>query len=267
RGGADFTQTALEKALGANQTSALLYRIAPNEPLLSFLQPIFKADPRDVFTVIRQEQPQTIALLLSYLPVEKGAQILGFFSAEAREQIIERLATLVPTPIQVVERIATVLNQKLQDTAIHSVSRTGGLKFTAGLLNGLQRGISQAVLSSIEKRNPDLCQAIRQKMFTFEDITRLDVPAIQKILRLVETRDLALALKSASEPLKVAILSGMSKRGAETVKEEINFLGKVKPREMESAQNRIIEVIRQLESQGEIELNTGEEKQENEVVA
>jgi flagellar motor switch protein FliG len=123
------------------------------------------------------------------------------------------------------------------------------------------------VLSSIEKRNPDLCQAIRQKMFTFEDISRLDVTALQKILRQVETRDLALALKNASDSLKLTVFTGMSKRGAETVKEEIAFLGKVKPRDIESAQNRIIEVIRLLESQGEIELNATEEKPKDESVA
>jgi flagellar motor switch protein FliG len=160
-----------------------------------------------------------------------------------------------------------VLNQKLQDRATHSVTRTGGLKFTAGLLNALQRGVSQAVLSSIEKRNPDLSQAIRQKMFTFEDIARLDVTALQKILRLVETRDLALALKKASEPLKLAVLSGMSRRGAETVKEEISYLDNVKPREIESAQNRVIEIVRQLESQGEFELNPSEENKEDELMA
>jgi flagellar motor switch protein FliG len=264
RGGAAFAQTTLEKAVGGNLASTILHRIAPNQPLLPFLQPILKADPRDVFSVIRHEQPQTIALLISYLPPEKASQILGLFPAESREQVIERLATLVPTPIEVVERIASVLNHKLENAATRPVSRTGGLKFTAELLNALEKDISQAVLSSIEKRNPDLCQAIRQKMFTFGDISRLDVAALQKILRQVETRDLALSLKNASEPLKLTLLSGMSKRGAETMKEEINFLGKVKTREIESAQGRIIEIVRLLESQGEIELNAGEEKKEDE---
>ncbi len=135
------------------------------------------------------------------------------------------------------------------------MSQTGGVKIAADILNALDRNVSQSVLAELEKRNPELGQAIRQKMFTFEDLALLDSAALQKIMREVDMRDLAVALKTASDKLKHSLLSSVSKRAAETVNEEISFLGPVKKKDIEAAQVRIIETVRQLEAEGEIDLS------------
>ena len=170
------------------------------------------------------------------------------------EEVIERLATLAPTPVEVVEKLVQVLMAKLG--AQHSLAprQSGGVKTAAELLNALDKNVSKVLLMSIEERNPELGQAIRQKMFTFEDVAALDVASLQKILREVDARDLAAALKQSSEKLKTALLGAISKRAAETVKEEIGLMGAVKLRDIEAAQRRIIDVIRRLEGEGEIEL-------------
>lgn len=269
-GGVVVVRAALEKAVGQSRAATILSRFAgdiPASEVATALHPIIEAEPRELFNLIRAEQPQTIALLASHLPAEKASAMLSFGPPELRDQVIERLATLSPTPVEVMERVLAVLNRKLAANSTRPLSRTGGLKSAAALLNALKRDMSKTVLTSIEERNPDLGKAIRQKMFTFEDVGRLEPAALQKILREVDTRDLALALQKAGEPVKAALLNCISKRAAETVREEMSFLGAVKLREVEAAQGRIIEVVRRLEGEGEIELNAGEEAKPDEIMA
>jgi flagellar motor switch protein FliG len=135
------------------------------------------------------------------------------------------------------------------------MNQTGGLKSAADMLNALERTLSQSVLNELDKRNPDLCASIREKMFTFEDLALLDKASLQKILREVDTRDVAIALKSASDKLRTTLLAAVSKRAAETISEEISFLGPLKKKEMEAAQQRIIESVRHLEAAGEVDLS------------
>ena len=265
-GGAEFVQTALVKAVGESKASSIIHKVAPNYVSVPALQQILKSEPREVFHLVRHEQPQTIALLVSYFSPEKASEILAQFPSELRDEVVERIAALAPTPIEVVEKIVSVLGQKLQSAPARAMSRTGGVKSAAALLNAFDKNISKAVLESIDKRNPDLGQAIRQKMFTFDDVARLDTAALQKVLRQVDTHDLALALSKAGEAVKAALLSGISKRAAETVKEEMSFLGPVKWRDIEAAQTRVIEVVRQLESEGEIELNLDREARQDETL-
>jgi flagellar motor switch protein FliG len=147
-----------------------------------------------------------------------------------------------------------VLNVKLGIKHTRALNQTGGVKAAAHLLNSIEKNASKALLIAIEERNPELGHAIRQKMFTFEDVAGLEAAALQKILREVDMRDLAIALKTASEQLKTALLACISRRAAETVAEEMSFMGSLKLRDIEAAQSRIIEVVRRLESEGEIEL-------------
>ncbi len=259
--GPDLVQTTLEQALGESKASSVLNRVAPSHIPLAALHPILKSDPRDVFNVLRNEHPQSAAALLSHLPADKASSILAFFPPEKREIILERLATLGPTPIAAVEKIAMIVTEKLRASPQRGVSRAGGVKTAAAVLNAIGKRMSKEFLASIEQKNPDLCNAIRQKMFTFEDIERLDTTAIQKVLRQVDTRDLALALRRASLSIQAALLGGISKRAAETVKEEMELLANPRPKEIDTAQNRIIEIIRQLESDGEIDLGGGDEEE------
>jgi len=219
------------------------------------MQQIVDMDARQIFNLIKNEQSQTIALIASYLSSEKAAQVLSLLRPEGREQVVERLASLAPTPVDVVEKVVSVLTEKMGGKHPSALHQTGGLKSAANLLNALEKNISKSILGSLDEHNPDLSQAIRQKMFTFEDLVNLETTSLQKILREVDMRDLAVALKTASDMLKTALLAAISKRAAETVNEEMSFLGPLRLREIEAAQLKIIDVVRRLEADGEIELS------------
>jgi flagellar motor switch protein FliG len=253
-GGVTYTRSVLEKSIGIFRASDLINRVSPAPVPLGSMRQIVEMDMRQLFNLLKDEQPQTIALVASYLPPDRTSQFLTRFPEARRDQIVERLATLGPTPIEVVESIARVLGRKTNIKSTRALNQTGGLKSAADVLNAMDRNLSDPLLSDLERRNPDLAQAVRQKMFTFEDLASLDRTALQKIMREVDTRDLAVALKMASSNLKETLLACVSKRAADTVNEEIDLLGSVKTRDAEAAQQRIIESVRRLESEGELEL-------------
>jgi flagellar motor switch protein FliG len=243
-------------------------RVSPSKtPVVGAMQKLVDLETRQIFNLIKQEQPQTIALITSYLPSEKASQLLAIMRPEQREAVVERLATLSPTPIEVVEKMVEVLLAKLSSKPTRALNQTGGIKSAAEILNALDKNTSKSILSSIEERNPDLGASIRKKMFTFEDLALIDIAGLQKIMREVDIRDLAVALKTASEQLKSTLLSAISRRAAETVQEEMGFLGALKLKEIEAAQMRIIDVVRRLETEGELELETGKENQDSVTLA
>ena len=254
RGGVDFTQNTLEKAVGLFKASNIISRVAPQRAPVAAIQQIVDLEARQLFNLLKTEQPQTIALVISYLPPDKASELLMMLRNELREDVVERLATLGPTPIEVVEKIIEVIAQRMGGKHTRALNQTGGIKSAASLLNALDKNISKSLLMTLEERNPELGLSIRQKMFTFEDLRNLDVPALQRILREVDMRDLAVALKTCSEDLKGKLLGCISKRAAETVAEEISLMGPLKLRDIEAAQLRIIESVRRLESEGEIDL-------------
>jgi len=254
-GGVDYAQAALEKSVGSYRASGILSRVSAGRSPVAAMQTLADMEPRQVYNLIKLEQPQTIALIMSYLGPQKSAELLIHLPQESRQPIIERLATLAPTPIEVVEKVVEVLNQKAGMQQSRGLSRTGGIKIAANLLNALDKTMSKELLVSIDEKNADLGAGIRAKMFLFEDLIVIDKMGLQKLLREIDTRDLAVALKTASEKLKAALFACISKRAAETVNEEISFMGSVKAKEVEAAQMRIIEVVRRLESEGEIEID------------
>jgi flagellar motor switch protein FliG len=268
RGGIDYTQSTLEKAVGSFKAANVMARVSPSTtPVVGAMQKLVDLETRQIFNLIKQEQPQTIALITSYLPSEKASQLLAIMRPEQREAVVERLATLSPTPIEVVEKMVEVLLAKLSSKPTRALNQTGGIKSAAEILNALDKNTSKSILSSIEERNPDLGASIRNKMFTFEDLALIDIAGLQKIMREVDIRDLAVALKTASEQLKSTLLSAISRRAAETVQEEMGFLGALKLKEIEAAQMRIIDVVRRLETEGELELETGKENQDSVTLA
>jgi len=256
-GGADYTQAALEKSVGAYRASSIMGRVSAGRAPVAAMQTLADMEPRAVYNLIKNEHPQTIALVMSYLGPQKSAQLLVHLPQEFRQQVIERIATLAPTPIEVVEKVVEVLNAKAGVQHSRGLNQTGGLKTAADLLNALQKDLSKSLLISIEEHNNELGTGIRAKMFIFEDLKQIEKAGLQKVLREIDMRDLAVALKSASEKLKQTLLSCISKRAAETVNEEMGFMGSLKAKEVEAAQQRIIEVVRRLESEGEIELGGG----------
>lgn len=260
RGGIEFTQSALEQALGLFKASNVMSRVAPQRPSVTAIQQITDLEARQIFNLIKNEAPQTIALITSYLPPEKASQLLIMLRQELRGEVIERLATLTATPIEVVEKIVEVINARLGGKHTRALNQTGGVKSAADLLNALDKTLCKSLLIGLEERNADLGAAIRQKMFTFEDLSGLDSSALQRILREVDIRDLAVSLKTSSEKLKTSMLACLSKRAGETVAEEISLMGPLKLRDIEGAQMRIIETVRRLESEGEIEMADKAEK-------
>ena len=261
-GGEEIVRLTLEKAVGQSRAASIVGRNGGQKGEVDqgdLLRPILNADPRELFNAIKTEHPQTIALMTSYFPPEKASAFLNQCPVELRDKIVERYATLQPTPIEVIEKIVTIVARKLGVKATRGISETGGVKSAATLLNALERTMSKTVLTSIEERNPDLSKSIRAKMFMFEDIIRLDSAALQKVMREVDTRDLTVSLKKASYQVKAALLGSISKRAAETVKEEMAFLGNLKAKEIEACQTRIVDIVRRLEGEGEIDLNPQEE--------
>jgi flagellar motor switch protein FliG len=265
-GGVNFTKSVLEKSVGLFRSSDIINRIVPSAAPVPAMQHIIDMEANQLCNLLKQEQPQTIALIASYLPSDKSSQLLTLLRAGLRDQVIERLALLGPTPVEVVERIASLLSLKTTAKTSRVLSQTGGVKTAADVLNSLDKNLCNSVLTELEKRNPELGLAIRQKMFTFEDLASLDSIALQKVLREVDLRDLALAFKTAGAKVKSKLLSCISKRAAETVNEESAFLGPVKKRDVEAAQMRIIESVRKLEAEGELDLGTVNTRSVDELV-
>jgi flagellar motor switch protein FliG len=253
-GGTPFARAALEKAVGLFKATEIMGRVSPTRTPVAAMQGIVDMEARQIFNLIREEQPQTIALVLSYVGSDKAAESLAFFHTDLRDKIVERIATLAPTPIEVVETVVQILVAKRGVSQTRALNQTGGVKSAADLLNAMDKGVGKALLTAIEERNAELGMSIRQKMFTFEDLALLDSTALQRILREVDLRELAIALKTASEDLKAALLACISKRAAETVQEEIAFMGPIKLRDIEGAQMKIIEVVRKLEAEGDVDL-------------
>jgi flagellar motor switch protein FliG len=254
RGGVEVTRAALEKAIGVFKATEILSRVAPLRSSIGAIQEIVDMEPRQIYNLIRHEQPQTVALILSYTNADKGAETLAFFQAEQRDKILERVATLAPTPVEIVEKVVEVLVAKRGVSHTRALNQTGGCKVAADLLNAMDKDQGKMLLGSLEERNPELGQAIRQKMFTFEDLASLDTTVLQRILREVDMRELALALKSASDKLRTKLLACLTRRAAEAVQEEVSFMGAVRLRDIESAQLRVIDAVRRLETEGAVDL-------------
>jgi len=254
-GGTDRVKELLEKSVGLFRTSDIIGRVSPHREMVGPMQQIVEMDPRLIYSLLHHEQLQTIVLVMSYLSQEKASQVLAMFSPELREQIIERLATMAPTSVQVVENVAQGLQTKSGNNRNRSFNQTGGVRVAAQMLNHLPQPMSKSILTSLSERNAQLGEAILKKMFTFEELDRLDTRTLQIILQDVDMRLLAVALKTASDKLKKALLSCISKRAAENILEEISFMGPLRLSEIDAAKSQILETVRRLEAEGEINLD------------
>ncbi len=253
-GGVDRVKVILEKAVGLFRASDILGRVSVQQPSVAAMQEIIEMDPRALYNVLRNEQLQTIALVVSYLPPAKASQLLNLVRPELREQVVERLATLSPTSLDVVESVAESLHVRLAGNPTRALSHTGGVKVAADLLNALPKNVSDSILNGLRERNAELGDAVLKKMLTFEELERLGTKTLQKILQEVDFRCLAIALKTAPVSLKNKMLSSISRRAADNVREEISFLGSIKTSQIEAAQMEIIETVRRLEGDGTIDL-------------
>jgi len=256
-GSVDYTRGVLEKAVGLFKAAEIIGRVGTKRTSVAAMQQLIDLDASGICNLLKEEQPQAIALVVSYLSAQKGSEVLMLLPEAVREQVVERLATLASTPIEVVETVGEVLSKKIGQKITRALNQTGGVKSAAAVLNAMDKTQRQSIINKMDERTPDLVRAIRMKMFTFDDLQTLDAKALQKVMREVDAGKLAVALSAATETLRKAMLGALSKRAAETVMDEISNLGKTSLREIESCQDSIIDIVRKLEADGEISLEAG----------
>lgn len=255
-GGVPFAQKALVKAKGPHVAANIMLRALPAGDSIDAVRELDTMDARQIFSLIKEEQPQTISFLFSYLEPKKIAAILPLFPPSHREEIVERLGSMEPISSDLIKKVLHSLSKRIasgpQRNAIH---RRGGVDAVALLLNTLDREASKNLLSRIEEINAPLAAAIRKKLFSLEDLARMSPSDMQKVLRAIESADMCMILKTASDKVSKALFGGLSKRAAESLREELENLGPVRIRKIEEAQDRIVTTISTLVEAGEIVLN------------
>ncbi|GAB2563548.1 flagellar motor switch protein FliG [Gracilibacillus alcaliphilus] len=256
QGGIGYAKTVLEKALGEEKAQAILNRLTSSLQVKPF-DFARKAEPNQIINFIQNEHPQTIALILSYLDSEQASQILSELAPEMQADIAKRIALMDSTSPEIIAEVEQVLERKLSTTVSQDYTQTGGIQAVVEVLNGVDRGTERTILEALEVEDPELAEEIKKRMFVFEDIVILDNRAIQRVIREVDNDDLRLALKVASDEVKEIVFSNMSSRMVETFKEEMEYMGPVRLRDVEESQSRIVSVIRRLEEIGEIVIARG----------
>jgi len=256
QGGITYAKEILQKALGESKAMDIINRLTANLQVRPF-DFARKADPGQILNFIQNEHPQTIALVLAYLEPTQAAMILSALPQERQADVAKRIALMDSTSPEVIAQVEQVLEQKLSATVTQDYTQAGGIEAIVSVLNGVDRGTERTILDSLEIQDPELAEEIKKRMFVFEDIATLDNRSIQRVIRDVENADLQLALKVASEEVRETIFRNMSKRMADTFKEEMEFMGPVRLRDVEEAQSRIVAIIRRLEEAGEIIIARG----------
>lgn len=256
QGGIAYAKQVLEKALGPEQAMNIINRLTSALQVRPF-DFARKADPAQILNFLQNEHPQTIALVLSYLDPAQAGQILSALPQEMQADIARRIALMDRTSPEMINEVEQVLERKLSTTVVQDYTQTGGIEAVVEVLNGVDRATERAILDALEIQDPELAEEIKKRMFVFEDIVTLDNRAIQRVIREVDNADLLLALKVSSDEVKEVIFRNMSSRMAETFKEEMEFMGPVRLRDVEEAQSRIVAVIRRLEEAGEIVVARG----------
>ncbi|MGI6587731.1 MAG: flagellar motor switch protein FliG [Peptococcia bacterium] len=256
QGGIEYAQEVLEKALGNEKAIAIINHLSSNLQIKPF-DFIRKTDPGQVLNFIQGEHAQTIALIMSYLDPEQAAIILSALPSERQTEVARRIAIMDSTSPEIIREVENTLEKKITTLGTQDYTSAGGINSIVDILNNVDRSTEKTILETLEVQDPVLSEEIKKLMFVFEDIIKMDDRSIQLVLREVESKDLALALKGAGEEVKDKVKKNMSKRAAEMLEEEIVFLGPVRLRDVEDAQQRIVTVIRRLEESGEIIISRG----------
>jgi len=251
QGGLEYAKQILEKSFGAEKAFEVLNRLQSSLQEVPF-QFLKRADPSQISTFIQDEHPQTIALIIAHLDPNVGALILSALAPDVQSDVIMRIATMDRTAPEIVREVERVLERKMAAVFTGGFTFAGGVKDVAEILNRVERTAEKAIMADLEERDPELADEIARLMFTFEDIIHVDDAGIQKALREIESKDLALALKGSNEEVNVKVLRNMSTRAAEMIKEEIEFMGPVRMKNVEEAQQKIVAVLRRLEESGEL---------------
>ena len=255
-GGIGYAKELLEKALGTEAAQHVIMKLTASLQVRPF-EFVRKTDPSQLLNFIQDEHPQTIAMILSYLAPGQSALVLGALSPEKQADVAKRIAMMDRTSPDVIKEVERVLERKLASLVNQDYTIVGGVDSIVSILGNVDRGTEKHIMESLEIEEPELADEIRKKMFVFEDILLLDDRAIQRVLREVDNADLELALKSTTEEVQNVIFKNLSKRLAAMIKEDMEFMGPVRMKDVEEAQQKIVGIIRRLEDSAEIVISRG----------
>ena len=255
-GGLEYAQNVLEKALGQEKAMDIINRLTTSLQVRPF-DFLRKTDPSQLMNFIQNEHPQTIALIMAYLEPEQAATVLGSLPPDQQADVAKRIAVMDRTSPDVIREVERVLERKLSTLVTQDFTTAGGVKSVVEMLNRVDRTTEKSILENLEVDNPELAEEIKRLMFVFEDIVMLDDRSLQLVLRGVDNKDLSLALKATPKEVADKVYKNMSSRAADMLKEEIEFMGPVKIRDVEEAQQKIVNVIRTMEDKGEIVISRG----------
>lgn len=255
-GGIERARSLLEKALGSEKAGEVMDRLSASIQVTPF-EFLRRTDPAQILNVISNEHPQTVALILAYLPPDTAGEVISSLPDDLQSEVAMRIALMDRTAPEVITEIERVLERKLSSVLSQDFTSAGGLTALVDLLNQVDRSTERTILDSLEEQNPELAEEVRRLMFLFEDIVLLDDKSIQQVLREVDAKDLGVALKGTTDPVKDKIFKNMSQRAAEMIKEDLEFMGPVRVKQVEEAQQKVVGVIRRLEEAGRIVVARG----------
>ena len=255
-GGIGYAKDLLQKALGENKAQEVLGKLTASLQVRPF-EFIRKTEASQILNFIQDEHPQTIALILSYLSPQQAASIISSLTPDKQTDVAKRIAMMDRTSPEVIKEVENILEQKLASLVSQDYTIVGGVDSVVEVLNTVDRGTEKHIMENLEIEEPELADEIRKKMFVFEDILMLDDRSIQRVLREVENSELAVALKNANEEVQNVIFNNMSTRLVDMIKEDMEYMGPVRLKDVEEAQQKIVNIIRKLEDSAEIVISRG----------
>ncbi len=255
-GGIAYAKDLLEKSLGADRAKDVIGKLTASLQVRPF-EFVRKTDASQLLNFIQDEHPQTIALILSYLPSSQASVIISALTPDKQTDVAKRIAQMDRTSPDVIKEVEKVLEQKLASLVNQDYTVVGGVDSIVEILNTVDRGTEKHIMESLEIEDPELADEIRKKMFVFEDILSLDDRSVQRVLREVDNNELAVALKGSNEEVQNLIFSNLSSRLATMIKEDMEFMGPVRMKDVEEAQQKIVNIIRKLEDSAEIIISRG----------
>ncbi len=255
-GGLQYARELLERSLGPQRAAKILERLTSSLQITPF-DAFRRMDPAQLASLLQQEHPQTIALVVAYLKPAQAAAVLACLPRELQVEVAQRIAVMDRTTPETIQEVEAALESKLTSLPTQEFTAVGGVQALVSIINQSDRATERTILEALEERDPELTAQVKKLMFVFEDLLSLDDRSIQIVLRNVDGKDLALALKGASDELREKIFRNMSQRAAEALREDLQLMGPVRRRDVEEAQGRIVSVVRQLEESGAIVLARG----------
>lgn len=256
QGGIDYAREVLERALGEQRAFEIITRLSASLKMRPF-DLVRRTDPKQLLSFIQGEHPQTIALIMTHLPPEKAAILLSSLSQERQAEVAKRVALMGRTSPEVLKEIEKILERKISSLAPTDYTSSGGIQSVVDILNRSDPTTLKNVMETLEVDDPELAEQVKRQMFVFEDIVMLDDRGIQLVLREVDMKDLALSLKGSNPEVTEKIMRNMSSRASQNLREDMEFMGPVRLRDVEEAQQRIVKVIRRLEETGAIVVSRG----------